>query len=242
MHGGILSDICKMDVDCIFNIYFHEFCPKSLNQTDGIVIGPVCCPKSRHGNCNDSLVVTAAEIKGPDRHQQCQGGIQPPGNPHYCVGIGVFQPLFQSHCLNHQDFFTSLFTVCFILRYKRCGVNKSCKLRFLHFQGKRNPGVGILCDKSIHSATLLTEPLHINLRAGDSIFKTPGLCQNMTVFRNDIMTGKDKILRRFSFSGGSINITADQSCRLPVYQFSPVAVLACHFIGRGQIHDNIRSG
>ena len=55
------------------------------------------------------------------------------------------------------------------------------------------------------------------------------------------MCGKDKIRRRFSFSGICINITADQSCRLSANQISAVTVLSGDFITRRKVDDHIGS-
>ena len=65
--------------------------------------------------------------------------------------------------------------------------------------------------KRCHSPAFFGEFLHINLRIDHTIGKTLRFRENMTIFRNDIMSGENEILRGFSLARRSIDIGSQQT-------------------------------
>ena len=76
----------------------------------------------------------------------------------------------------------------------------------------------------------------IHIRINGTALKTDSLCQQASIFCNHIMSGKDQILRGFSFPGTGINISCYQPCTGCSYQAFPIAVLQYRLIGGGKIN------
>ena len=145
---------------------------------------------------------------------------------------------FQSVGLNRQNLITSFVTLLRIPRNKwRCRKG-SCQRSFFFLQRKRN--LQIICiiigNKGIHSPSLHAESVNIHIPVDRLIFKSFCLCQHSTVFRNDVMTAKHKVLSGFSLPCAGINITRDQLCACRFHQKFSVSVLSYGLIGCRQVY------
>ena len=239
MHGRILSDIREMHVHRVLDIYFHKLCPQTPNQLHRIVISPIRGAKARHRHRHNTASVSLQQVKSFDCHKKSQRRIQPTGNSdNHCLTAGVFQPLFQPKCLYHQNLVATRISLRRIARHKRRPIHIARQLRLCHTKRKQNPHMGIFCHKGRHSPTVCFNALHIKLCLAYSVGKTL-FCQQMPVFRNNVMTGIHHILRGLAISGGGIDVAAYQTCGLSVYQFSPIMRFTGNLIRCRQIHNNI---
>ena len=64
------------------------------------------------------------------------------------------------------------------------------------------------------SAALSSETADVYLRIDDSVAEPFGFRQNGSVLRDDIVTAEDQILCGFPFTGGGVDVSADQAGRL----------------------------
>ena len=108
------------------------------------------------------------------------------------------------------------------------------------FHGERNLTIGSrrLFSKGSHSSALAAYFEHIQVCVENSCGETGRLCQQCSVLRNQIMPSEYQILGGFSFSGGSVNISAQKSCAGGFYQKFTVSVLGYRLIGCRQIGDH----
>ena len=238
-----------MHVDCLFDVDLAQRCSKLLAQKAGIIIRSVCRSKAWHCHCCDFLSRNSQHIKRSCRNKKCQCRIQSAGKSnHSALSMDMCQACFQSHRLNIQNLITS--SVAFFLhtRHERLRIEGSGKLCLLFLNLElcfiiKNVIFVLVPRKQIrgHSAPLVNKTLQIQICINGSGSKTFALSQKHTIFCNQIMSAINNILRGFSFAGRSIDIAAEQSCRLVADQTSAIGILANHFITRRQIDNECRT-
>ena len=230
----VLSNIPEMCVYRFPDIHFFQCQTENRGQPAGIVIGSVRRAETGHRHRQDTAVVHGQQIKGPYRCQQRQCGIQSSGYTDYrFFAAGMLHPLFQSIRLNGQDFLAPHPALRLFRRHKRHTLHRPCHLRFLRLQVEfHNPVPRLLrCRPGVHPAALKTKTAHIQFTAQDIGRKLFLLCQNMTVFRDQIVAAKNKILGGFPFSCAAINIPCHQSGAGGFYKHLPIGIFADGFIG-----------
>ena len=159
-------------------------------------------------------------IEGPRRHQQSQRRIKTSGNSqNHMMHARMLQTLFQSHRLNRKNFLAPSVSLPVISRNKGTAVNSPQKPLLLIFlnsvciQRKLHSPVTLptRCRMSRCPAPLCSQTLQIQICINDLRSKSPGLCQQGSVFPNQIMSAKYQILSRLSLSGIGIHISADKT-------------------------------
>ena len=238
-----------MHMDCFFDIDLAQRCAKLFAQQAGIVIRSVCCSETWHRDCCNLFPRDSEHIKCSCRYQQCQRGVKSAGKSNdSTLPVNVCQTSFQSHRLNIQDFIASSVSLFFHARYERFWIKGSVKLCLLFLNLElcfiiKNVIFVLVPRKQIrgHSAPLVNKTLQIQICINGSGSKTFALSQKHTIFCNQIMSAINNILRGFSFAGRSIDIAAEQSCRLVADQTSAIGILANHFITRRQIDNECRT-
>ena len=90
---GIMADILKMPAYRCRDRYFPKRRSQFSRHLAGVLIGPVCRPKTRHGHCRNTFPVQGQGVKGFCSHQKGQRGIQSAGNSHHCMcRMGMSKP------------------------------------------------------------------------------------------------------------------------------------------------------
>ena len=150
------------------------------------------------------------------------------------------QTFLQSHCLDGQDLLTALCAGLFIRWNKRLLWKCSCQECLCLFNCKRNTYQSLFIQRLERCilSSLACDSLKIQLRVNDFIYISTAFFQNCPIFSNDIVSAKNKICRRFTFSCIRINVSGDQSCRLSGDQCTTVCIFSNRLITCGTVDDH----
>ena len=74
------------------------------------------------------------------------------------------------------------------------------------------------------------QTFHVQISVDRLIGKSLRFCQDRTIFCDQMMSSKDQIRRRFSFSCAGIDISAYQAAGLKFHQISSIGVFSSDFI------------
>ena len=141
--------------------------------------------------------------------------------------------LFQPAGLDRQNFFTASVPLFCNGRNERKHWEVSFQIGFIPDKCNRHYHIFriLIRRKSGHLPSFQTYPFNIHICIDRFICETLRFFQNRSVFRDQIMSAKNKILCGFAFSRTCINITAEQSCTRCTDKHLAVAVLSDCFIG-----------
>ena len=181
-------------------------------------------------------------VKSTGHYKKRQGGIQSAGKSyHRTLAVDVFHTFLKSHGLNIQNFLATLITFFLHRRNEWILGIRSGKFGFFLFYGKTNScmAAGGNCRIRRHSSSLIGHSLNIDLTVNNAVLKSSAFRKHGTIFRDHILSAKHKILGGLALSCACINISADQPCRLPAYQSSPVRIFPHHLIAGRKIDDNM---
>ena len=122
---------CGIDTDCPQS--HAKFCGESL----GIPFRSSGGAKTWHGDGNNIITRPVEPVKGLDRHQQGQRGIQSTGDAqNHFLAAGMLQTFHQTSRLDGKDFFATLLAFSNANRDKGCPGNRAKQvvgLAFGHF-------------------------------------------------------------------------------------------------------------
>ena len=140
------------------------------------------------------------------------------------------QSCHQSDCLNCQDLAASAVKVLLVWRNKRCCRKISVKRRFGDIQRKRYRFSVWRSRICIHPSALIKQLLNVNICNCQSAGKQFWFGKDRAVFGDEVMSGKDHILCRFTDSGISICISTGKRTRTRFDEYSAVFSFADDFI------------
>ena len=107
-HFRIMSDVCKMTHDSVFDIDLFQCAAKGLRHGARVSVGPVRGSEGRHRDGIDSPAVQAEQIKCLYCNKQRQRGIQSSRDPDDCrLRADMLQALLQAKSLQKEDLLTA---------------------------------------------------------------------------------------------------------------------------------------
>ena len=230
-----------MDIHRLGDRHLYQSCPDLFRHLTGILIGTVCRSKTRHRHRKNIFFIPSKHIKCFRSNQEGKRRIQPTGNSYHCGSrIGMGKTLLQSHCLDRQDLLAACSSRLFIWRNKRllwkCSRQRS--FSFFYLESYPDQAAFLCCLKCRILSSFSRNSLKVKLRVNNFISIAIAFFQDRSIFCDNIMSAKDKIRCWFSFSCICINISCDQSCRLPCDQLSAIRILSDRLITCGTVYDH----
>ena len=238
LNRRIMANVSKVLLHSLPDIHFYHRYAQRLCQSAGIAMGAICGAIAGHDQRMDILGLFCSRY----RHQQCQGRIQTAGQTHYRHRAYELHPLTQTGRLNLE--------YIFIFH------------RILGQEGMLNQGI-ILTIRTQRAATAMdgTHRLHLAIERSsvtDGFILTACstdsadigighqqiiiidhliiLCQQITIFRNNAVTGEHQILGGLGATGGAVGIDTGANIGLMLHQAPSDRTLAHDLIGSGQVH------
>ena len=242
MYLRIVSNIPEMNIYRIPYINLRQRSTYTLAECTCILVCPVCSPKTWHSHTMYLLSWCLHPVKCPGHYQKGKCGIQSSGQPNHCtLAVYMIQSFFQSHSLYIQNFFTPQIPFFFFSRNKGSCREYTGQLCLFFLNMERNPLIttAICSWEGGHPSSLVCQTVHIDLSENHRIMESSALCQQYSVLSDHILSTENQILRGFPLTCSSINVSADQPCRLSGYKGSSVSILPYHLITGRKVHDHM---
>ena len=91
VYHGIVADVLEMAAHRVADRHGAKIDPQKLGQLFRVALGAAGGAESGHGHSQNALAGQGKRVECAHGHQQRQGGIQPPGEPHHGMldaGVG----------------------------------------------------------------------------------------------------------------------------------------------------------
>ena len=161
------------------------------------------------------------------------------------AAVGMLQPLFKAQGLNGQYLFAPFFSPspAYLTGQKargQCSAPDLCRTHPVQIHD--NIIFLALCLESSHPPPLTGKLFNIQIPVNDPRLKTIGFPQDLSVFRNQVMSAKDKVCGGFPLAGVSVNVPAYKAGGLSADEISSVIILPSNLVTGRQVGDNCGPG
>ena len=87
----------------------------------------------------------------------------------------------------------------------------------------------------------MCQTLHVNIGVDHTALKQAAFGQHRTIFGNQVVSGKDQVLRRLAKARICVQIGAQQAAGLLPDKVAAVVGFADQLVRRGQVDDDVRA-
>ena len=158
------------------------------------------------------------------------------------LGAGMAQTGCQTDRLQMQNLLAARSQIALVGGYEGCLGKDTGQLGLAQGQIEVNVGhVGLRLTEGVHAAALVGDASEVKLGRNQTGGEALGLGQHGAILADEVMTGKDQILRGLAQTGIGVQVAAGQTCRLTGHQLTAVRRLADELVGGRQVDDNGRT-
>ena len=199
--------------------------------------------KAGHRHREDAATGKIQVVKGVGHDDEGEGGVQPAGQAHHrAPDARVLQARDQPAGLQGEDLLAALGQVRLALRHKGRGRDLPQERELAQGQGEGRPRQGRAGRKGVRPAAVRGEALHVHVADRHLVPEALRLGQDRAVLRDEVMAGKDHVLRGLPAARVRIGVGAQEPAALALHEAAAVGRLADDLVAGREVEQHRRAG